>query len=195
MFRYLISTPFLALLSCTALPDGADPADAGKAYSKTHTLQGISFTVTCPNNSSLNTLTITPTGLAGDNKPITVEADGSITGSEVADLNSDGSPEIYVYVNSAGSGSYASLIAYGANNKKSLSPIYLPELSDDKMNSKGYMGHDEFRVVENSLVRRFQTYKDSDSNAKPTGVTRQLQYKLKAGEAGWILRLDKATEY
>lgn len=195
MLRYFISVAFLALLPCSAAPDGARPADSAKAYSKTHTLQGISFTVTCPNNSSINKLTITPKGLVGDNKPITVEADGSITGSEVADLNGDGSPEIYVYVNSAGSGSYTTLIAYGANNKKSLSQIYLPELSDDKTNSKGYLGHDEFRVVENSLVRRFPTYKDGDSNAKPTGVTRQLQYKLKAGEAGWVLRLDKTTEY
>lgn len=195
MLRYLISAPLLALLACTTAPEGVDSSDSVEAYNKTHTLQGISFTITCPNNSSLNNLTITPKGLAGDNKPITVEADGSVTGSEVADLNGDGSPEIYVYVNSAGSGSYASLVAYGANNKKSLSPIYLPELSDDMVNSKGYLGHDEFRVVESSLVRRFPTYKDGDSNAKPTGKTRQLQYKLKAGEAGWVLRLDKAVEY
>ena len=179
-----------------AAPEG-DPPAAGtaKGYAKSHTLQGITFTVTCPNSGSINKLTITPKGLEGDNSPITVEADGTVTGSEVADLNGDGSPEIYVYVNSAGSGSYASLTAYSANNKKSLSQIYLPELSEDKKHAKGYMGHDEFRVVENTLVRRFPIYKAGDSNAKPTGKTRQLQYKLKAGEAGWLLKLDKATEY
>lgn len=52
------------------------------------------------------------------------------------------------------------------------------------------MGHDEFQVVENSLVRRFPIYKDGDSNAKPSGKMRQLQYKLKAGEAGWLLKLE-----
>ena len=36
---------------------------------------------------------------------------------------------------------------------------------------------------------------NGDSNAKPSGKMRQLQYKLKAGEAGWLLKLDKATEY
>ena len=93
----------------------------------------------------------------------------------MADLNGDGSPEIYVYVSSAGSGSYASLVAYGANSKKSLSPIHLPDLSDDKKNSRGYMGHDEFRVVENSLVRRFPTYK---AKVPPTDPGIPLKRKI-----------------
>ena len=29
---------------------------------------------------------------------------------------------------------------------------------------------------------------EKDTNAKPTGGTRQIQYKLKAGEAGWVLK-------
>ena len=194
--RFLASTILLSLLSSMAALEGAPPTeDDAKGYAKTHTLEGITFTVTCANSGSINKLTITPKGLEGDNSPITVEADGTVTGSEVADLNGDGSPEIYVYVNSAGSGSYASLTAYSTNNKKSLSEIHLPELAEDKKNAEGYMGHDEFRVVEGTLVRRFPVYKAGDSNAKPTGKTRHLQYKLKAGEAGWLLKLDKATDY
>ena len=57
------------------------------------------------------------------------------------------------------------------------------------------MGHDEFAVEENTLVRRFPVYKDGDTNSQPTGGTRQIQYKLKAGEAGWILRPDKIVNY
>jgi hypothetical protein len=33
------------------------------------------------------------------------------------------------------------------------------------------------------------------TNAKPTRGTRQIQYKLKAGEAGWLLRPDKIVNY
>ena len=40
------------------------------------------------------------------------EAEGHVVLAEVADLNVDGSREIYVYVQLAGSGSYASLVAY-----------------------------------------------------------------------------------
>jgi hypothetical protein len=57
------------------------------------------------------------------------------------------------------------------------------------------MGHDQFAVVENALVQRFPIYRDTDTNARPTGGTRQLQYKLVPGEAGWILQLDRRVEY
>ncbi|PHS34463.1 MAG: hypothetical protein COA92_00785 [Sulfurovum sp.] len=167
-----------------------------KAYSfeKKLTLQGIDFHVTTTGKGSLRQLTITPSGLERDNTVITHEIDGVVTNVEVADLNADGSPEIYVYITSAGSGSYGSLVAYSTNNKKSLSEIYLAPLEEDKTNSVGYMGHDKFTIIENSFARRFPIYKKEDSNAKPTGGTRQLEYKLKMGEASWQLKLIKSTE-
>ncbi len=172
-----------------------EKAAATSAFNKTLELQGISFHIQCPNNSSLNQVTITPKGLKEVNEVITVEADGTITGAEIADLNNDGSPELYIYIGSAGSGGYASLIAYSANQLKSLSPIHLPELTADKKLSAGYMGHDEFTVIENVLARRFPLYKKGDSNAQPTGKTRQIQYQLKAGEASWQLVVDKTSEF
>jgi hypothetical protein len=156
---------------------------------------GITYHVTSPNQGSINVVTITPSGLEGDNAPIELEVDGTVTGAEVGDLNVDGAPEIYVYVTSAGSGSYGSLVAYSPNNRKSLTPIYLPPVSENPEASPGYMGHDEFAVVENSLVQRFPIYAEGDVNAKPTGGTRQLQYHLEAGEAGWVLKPYDVVEY
>lgn len=164
-------------------------------FDKTLTLQGITFHIVATNEGSLNQLTITPSGLERDNRVLKQEIDGSVTDAEIADINVDGSPEIYVYINSAGSGSYGTLVAYSANNKKSLSTIYLSPLEDDKKNSVGYMGHDDFTVIENTLVREFPVYKKGDTNAKPTGGTRQLQYKLMPGEATWQLKLVKSTTY
>ena len=191
------TTPLLSLitLAACALVSMAEEAAPAKGFDKKLSLQGLTFQVKCPNEGSLNKLTITPTGLEGENKPIVVEVDGSVTGAEVEDLDANGFPEIYVYVTSAGSGSYGSLVAYAANQKKSLTEIFLPDLGEDKVNSKGYMGHDQFAVGEGSFLRRFPIYKAGDSNAKPSGKTRQLQYKLKAGEAGWLLKIDKTTEY
>ena len=164
-------------------------------FDRTLTLQGISFRIRTPNDTSVNTLEIIPSGLEIDNSTIVRKIDGRVTGAEVADLNADGSPEIYVYVNSAGSGSYGSLVAYSANRRKSLSEIYLPPIAENKTASKGYMGHDEFAVVESTFVQRFPVYRDGDIQAKPTGGARQLQYKLRPGEAGWILKLDRTVEY
>jgi uncharacterized protein len=164
-------------------------------FDKVLKLEGITFHVQATNEGSLNQLTITPSGLSIVNDVIKQEIDGSVTGAEIADLNNDGSPEIYVYVTSAGSGSYGSLVAYASNNKKSLTGIYLPPLEDDKKNSVGYMGHDEFTVIESSFARRFPIYKKEDSNANPTGGMRQLQYKLVPGEATWQLKLVKSTTF
>jgi hypothetical protein len=164
-------------------------------FDRTLTEQGVTFHVTSPNAASINTLRIQPSGLKADNTLIERQVEGTVTNAEVADLNVDGSPELYVYVTSAGSGSQGSLVAYSANKGKSLSEIYLPPLEEDKVAAKGYMGHDEFAVVESTLVRRFPVYKDGDTNSKPTGGTRQIQYKLKAGEAGWILQPDRTVSY
>jgi hypothetical protein len=164
-------------------------------FDKVLKLQGISFHIQATNEGSLNQLTITPNGLSIVNDVIKREIDGSVTGAEIADINADGSPEIYVYVNSAGSGSYGSLVAYSANNKKSLSEIYMAPLKDDKKNSIGYMGHDEFSIIENSFTRRFPVYNEGDANCCPKGGTRQLQYKLVPGEATWQLKLLKSTMF
>lgn len=185
-----------ALLGALGLTAGVllatDTASAaGGPFDETLSLQGVSFHVSCANAGSLNQLRIEPKGLKADNAVIEKEIDGTVTGAEVADLNADGSPEIYVYTTSAGSGSYGALVAYSANKGKSLSEIYLPPLTDDPAASKGYMGHDEFQVVENTLVRRFPVYGGTDVNARPTGGTRQVRYKLKAGEAGWLLKPDR----
>jgi hypothetical protein len=172
------------------------PAPAVSArFDRTLELYGVTFIVTCDNDSSLNQLSIVPAGLEIDNTAITQDVDGQVVGAEVADLDANGSPELYVYVRSAGSGSYGSLVAYAANNRKSLSGIYLPPVADNATMAKGYMGHDEFAVVENRLVQRFPIYLDGDTNAKPTGGTRQIHYKLVAGEAGWLMAVDRVVQY
>lgn len=172
----------------------AEPA-APSRFQRTLALQGVSFTVTCDNDSSFNQLSIVPAGLLIDNQAITQSVDGQVVGAEVADLDANGSPELYVYVRSVGSGSYGSLAAYAANNRKSLSAIVLPAVVENQKLAKGYMGHDEFAVAENRLVQRFPIYLDSDTNARPTGGTRQIQYKLVPGEAGWLLAVDRVAEY
>jgi hypothetical protein len=86
-------------------------------------------------------------------------------------------------------------VAYSANRRRSLSEIYLAPITDDATASRGYMGHDEFAVVESTLVRRFPVYKEGDTNAAPSGGVRQLQYKLTPGEATWVLKLDRTVDY
>lgn len=164
-------------------------------FDQTLALRGISFRVTSANGGSVNELKIVPNGLTIDNGPILRAIEGQVTRAEVADLDANGSPEVYVYVRSAGSGSYGALVAFSANKRKSLSEIVLPPVSEDIQAAQGCMGHDDFAVVERTLVRRFPVYKDSDTNATPSGGVRQMQYRLTRGEATWRLQLDCVVEY
>lgn len=158
-------------------------------------LQGVTFQVESPNEGSLNQVKVRAETPDGKLHPMEAEADGTVTNVEVEDLNADGYPEIYIYVTSAGSGSYGSLIAYASNRNRSLSQIHLPPIADDPAVAEGYMGHDEFAVGEGALLRRFPVYRKGETNAAPGGGTRQIQYKLKAGEAGWVLRQDRVLEF
>jgi hypothetical protein len=140
-------------------------------------------------------LTIQPSGLSVDNAKIVKEIHGTITNAEIGDLNLDGFPEILVYITSDGSGSYGTVIGYSVNAGKSISEIFMPNIADNPKANKGYMGHDEFSIVENSFCQRFKTYNPQDTNSNPTGKMRQIQYKLKDGENSRVFVVDKIIEY
>jgi hypothetical protein len=152
-------------------------------------LHGVTFQVASPNLRSGNRLTVTPAGLVVDNTPVVTEVAFPITRAEVADTDADGSPEVYVY---GFDGASQVLLAWSANKKKSLSSIALPEL--DPALAKGRRGGDEYAVVEGVLARRFPLFEDPPSS-KPTGKVRQIQYKLRPGEAGWMLKVDRVVEF
>lgn len=172
-----------------------DSQFADPPFERTLTLQGITFYIYATNTGSVNTLTIRPVGLEKNNQTVEHEIEGTVTNAEIEDLNSDGSPELLVYIQSAGSGSYSSVIGYSVNNKKSMTQIYLPDVMNYPEASQGYMGHDEFAIVETTLVRRFPIYKEGDTNSNPSGGMRQIQYKLVDGENSRVFKIDKIVEY
>lgn len=173
---------------------GACPALAAPANPTRASLQGVTFTVSSQGEGSVRQLTIATSGTPRAIAPIRQEILGSVSGVELADLDANGLPEVYVFITSAGSGSYGAVEGWALNKgRRSLSTIYMPELSGKA--AEGYQGHDEFAVVELSLARRFPIYRPGDSNAKPTGGTRQISYKLVPGETSWQLKPVRVDTY
>jgi hypothetical protein len=85
-------------------------------------------------------LTIQPIGLSIDDHKVIHEIEGTIVNAEVGDLNIDGFPEVLIYIQSDGSGSYGSLIGYSVNKGKSMSMIAnLPPVAENPEASSGYM--------------------------------------------------------
>ena len=170
---------------------GASAAIAAP-FAQTLNLQGVQFIVKARGEGSMQDLVVKAKEGAVSYPAIKEQVDGSVTAAEVEDLNSDGRPELVLTVVSAGSGSYGSVLAWSASKGHTLLPINLPALTAAQ--SKGYMGHDRFDVVETTLVRSFPIYRDGDSNAKPTGGTRQIDYKLVNGEASWQFKPVRTTD-
>jgi len=163
------------------------------SYDETVKSGNLSFHIVAPNTAEGNKATITPSGLKNFNDPVTVVLEGKLTKTILEDLNGDNIPELFLITIGFGSGSYGEVKAFSTNGGKVLTDIVIAEPKSEDM--KGYMGHDEFQVVENTFIRRFPVYKSGDTNAKPTGGWRQIQYKLQSGEAAWHLRIDRVVSY
>jgi len=136
---------------------------------------------------------IQPTGFKANPHGVSFEAESPLSNVIFEDMSGDNIEEIVLIFTSVGSGSYGTAKAFSTNGGKSLTEIVIAE--PDAKQLEGYMGHDEFQVMENTFVRRFPVYKPGDSNAAPSGGWRQFQYKLRAGEAAWQLKLDRVEEY
>jgi hypothetical protein len=179
----LTTTTLITLFASSLLAaDKVEPAP----FQQTLALHGITFRVTTveqPGKPAV--LRLTPSGLKGDNSPVEAPLNGRVISAEIADLNIDRSPEVYVFVRLPGDGAGVSVFAWSANNNKSLSQIALREIPAGDERLTGYQGKDEFAIVESVLVRRFPV----------VDRMRQISYKLEAGEAGWILRPGRSTEF
>lgn len=116
------------------------------------------------------------------------KTDGWVTAAEVADLDKNNSPELYIYACSYGSGAFGKVYAFQFY-PTNFTPITLDPLTSAQSN--GYMGHDSFKVENGTFVRRFPLYRAGDANAHPTGGTRKITYSLKEVNKKLILSVSK----
>jgi hypothetical protein len=167
-----------------ATPVLASPYQQQPEYGK------LKFTITSPQSASANTFKVEPSGFSTSNDAMTMECEGTVVQSEVGEMDGDNAPELLV-VSQSGENKTRKAYVFSSNADNSISMVNLPDFSADAKNMKGYAGHDEFAFVENTFIHRFPLYE----NGNPLNKTRQLQYKLKPGEAMKQLVLDKMIEY
>lgn len=211
MKKILLTMIVLALFSSCDQKKATDKKETPKAETKTETIKEVPKSNSIDSkefktksgkvflvkeekpSASISKITVTPKGFTEVNEPLLMEESDPFDYALVADINGDGFDELYIITRGAGSGSYANIYGFSSNNDKSVTPIYVPELSDDDFVAlfKGYMGHDKFYIEGNKLLRKYPVYKKEDTNANPTGGERILEYKLKMGEASWILEIKK----
>lgn len=100
-------------------------------FSKTLSLQSVGFNVSSVAKGAENLMKISTFGLPNEfNESINIGS-SKITGAEVEDLNSDGSPELVVFTKTAGAVPKMNVYAYSVNNKKSLSAVYFQPVTNN----------------------------------------------------------------
>jgi len=163
---------------------------------KTYTTRsGKTITVedTHPVGMSLSTVIITSVGFEID-KPITLTDIDPLQNVLLSDLDGDGFDEIYLIAQSAGSGSYGQVFGFASKCDKSLIGINTENLNSADRDTdlfSGYMGHETYNIKEGDLVITFPVYNENDSNAEPTGGTKEIHYSLVCSESGLQLKLKK----
>ncbi|WP_232074213.1 hypothetical protein [Spirosoma aureum] len=116
--------------------------------------------------------------------------DGAVTGAEVADLDNNRFPELYVYSTSDGSGSFGRVYGWQFLPER-MAPIQTPNWLKG---FEGYMGHDSLWVERDVLCRKFPIYNSGDANAEPTGGVKMQRYRLRPSGQSFTLIPDQPTD-
>lgn len=112
-----------------------------------------------------------------------IRVDGTVLNAEVADLDGNRFPELYVYTATDGSGSFGRVYAWQFMPERlaTITPVNWSKPAE------GYMGHDSLWVEPNMLCRKFPVYKPGDANAQPSGGAQMMRYYLRPVGTGYVL--------
>lgn len=151
--------------------------------------------ITDKKNNSLNDITVIPLDFPNNQDSLFIQNSDPIQLTVLSDLDANGFDELYLITRATGSGSYGRIFGFASNQDLSLTPIYVPEITEDDVQINGdfygYMGHDSIYFEKNKLYRKYPVYKEGDANCCPSGGHKTHQYSLQAGEASWLLEITK----
>ena len=154
-------------------------------YQQTLRFNVYTFTVETPDTGAVRTASIKAWRGQLLLTSFLVRVDGAITKAEVADLDGNRFPELYVFSRSSGSGSFGRVYGWQffSERKADITPV-----SWQLSAKTGYMGHDSLWLDQNMLCRQFPRYKPGDTNASPTGGIGMMRYQLKPVGQGYTLK-------
>jgi hypothetical protein len=155
------------------------------------------YKVLCNNKSETkNTVSITPIGFQNSARDVMFEIKGRILKAEVDDLNNDVFPDLVLYVYEPGDKGKGSVVGISSVNNENFAPISFPDIVNDPKLRNGYAGFDSYLLMEGTLMRRFPVYTSDSTGSKPTGMMRQIQYKvIKDEKEGLKFRPARSYEY
>ena len=185
------------IVTATSTEEVSPPNENPPVVRTFPTLSGKKIIVseTNPVGESLSTIAITTEGFAS-NTPLTLEKN-KLTNFFLTDLNKDGFEEFIMITTAQGSGSYGEAIMFTTAKNQSLTPVTIPELTEEDTQKgslfEGYMGHDTFNVIDGLFVREFPIYTATGTNSTLTGLTQKILYTLNEQAGSYAVTFSKAT--
>ncbi|MBL7472265.1 hypothetical protein [Robertkochia sediminum] len=165
----------------TETPVATAPTEA-TTYSKTMEMQNTTFNIAVAGEE----LTVAVFRGESPGGSLTTPIVGKVTGTGMEDLDADGSPEVVIFTQEPENAMKGHAYGFSSGKENTFESIYIPPLSSDPAHTEGYVGGDEFALVETSLVRRM---------VLNDGSVRQLQYKLVSSSEGKSFEVDRVVEY
>ncbi len=121
------------------------------------------------------------------NETLQFPVEGTVYNMESENLPGDGSLAIMVYSKGEKQAVKGFLITPDAQ----IETIEIPRPENLADAYPNFHGHDEYALVENTLIHRYQQYQDGKAN----GTMTQVQYKLKTTDGQWRFIKDKVVSY
>ncbi|PWT76500.1 MAG: hypothetical protein C5B59_06280 [Bacteroidetes bacterium] len=154
-----------------------------KKFDSTVSMGRAGYRVICGNkNLDQNDVSLKLNGFKETSGDFRFAIKGRIAGIEIDDLNTDSYPDLLIYAYTGPNGQYGTVYGFVSAENKNVIPFSLPDVLLDGKISDGYKGHDEFSLLEGTLMQKFPVYKPNDSTGKPTGGRRVVLYKVNGSQ-------------
>ena len=146
------------------------------------------FAITNHNNE----LTIRAHGPRGGKGTFTKDIVGFIVkDAKVSDLNQDGHPELFIFLEGPGPRYIGQVLAYTTKDGKHYQSIYVPHTSKKYEWCQGYRGQDEYQLLNDRLIIEFPNYLPNDRIGKPSGGKCRATLKLVEKDNSFMMQVDR----
>lgn len=144
----------------------------------------ISFTVSSPNVPERNTLVIYSQGLESRNDTFQIEVNGFVHNAQLADINADGFPEVYVFTQQKEEKEKGDVYIFTSYRNRSYGQAFLQQLPEANTLMPQQTSVDHFALEEGQLIRKVAAGTEGQDAAT---ATKEIVYELKSGEASYQL--------
>lgn len=153
-------------------------------YAKSLRFNVYTFTVSAVDSGAVRELTVKAYRGSLLLTNFKIRVDGAVVGAEVADIDNNRFPELYVYTASTNSGSFGRVYGWQflPERKATIVPVNWRLTTDSR-----YRGCDSLWVERGALCRKYSVYQPGDSNSGSIGETRTVRYRLKSVGTGFAL--------